>query len=117
MDEECLDNSSLIKEKKLKDKTLGDIYLRGHSSHKELLGEVEAVPPMAALPPQPAELLAIFFILHPSMKIIATTTTMMLPTYIVVLICDFLRKDYVFTQFLCSFTLYHCFQIVTFLRH
>ena len=105
VDEECLDNSSLIKERKLKDKTLGAIYLQGHSWHKDLLGEVEAAPPSAALLPQ-TKLLAAFPALHLSMKTVATTRTQMLPTYLVVLTWDYVRKDY-FTFSPNSFSVLH----------
>lgn len=91
VDEECLDNFSLIREKKHEDKTLDDIYPQGHPCHKKLLGEVGTTPLLGDLPPQ-TKLPAIFPTLHLSMKIVMITITPTLPTHMVVSTCICKRR-------------------------
>ena len=117
LDEECLDNSSLIKEKSSKTKHSALFIFKDALRIRTCWARLRLPHQWQPSPHNPqTKLLAMFFILHPSMKTAAPTRTSMLPTHLAVLICDFLRKDYVFTRFLQSFTLYLCFQIVTFLR-
>lgn len=72
VDEECLDNSFLIKEKSSETKHVG-LYLQGHPGHTDLLGEVETAT-LGALPPH-TELPAGLPALRLSPETVAVTRT------------------------------------------